>query len=174
MRKDQIGRMRDDVRALQGQRARGLRIEPVEADHDADARMADVEHRKACLSGSEPDRLFEKQMCLPVSADHLRRPDQHRRVVETVPLPFREACHEMHSPSRGKLTEPGRGRARDLLRQLARLIDRHELIAGVEQLRENQEIAGESGQPLADLVQVARDFSKDRVELKISDFHHAL
>src|SRR5207244_676432 len=171
----QVGGMGDDVRALQGQRARRLGVEPVEADHQPHPRRSDVEHGKSRVAGRKEQILLEEEVRLPVDADQSAWPHQDCRVEEPIPRPLRQAGDDMRPPLGGKLPQPLGGRAsRYFLSQGSHLINRDELITGVKQLRQDHQIAFHRRQAVRDRREVTCDVAEDRGKLEIANLHMSI
>src|SRR5438128_3387739 len=171
----QVGGMGDDVRTLQGQRARRLGVEPIEADHQPDPRRSDVEHGKSRVAGRKEQVLFEEEVRLPVDADQSAWPHQDCRIEKPISRPLRQAGDDMRPPLGGELPQPLSGRAsRNFLSQGSHLINRDELITGVKQLRQDHQIAFHRRQAVRHRREVTCDVAEDRGKLEIANLHMSI
>src|SRR6266704_5351018 len=111
-------------------------------------------------------------MRLPIHPDQSGGTDEGSRIVHGVPNPLSKTGNHMHPPGGRELQEAsGRRSSRDVFAQGHRFFARDKLVAGVEQLRQNQEVALYMRKPLAHHIQVAFHFAENRIKLEIADFH---
>ena len=97
LRRDgEVGRVRDQVGAVQRERPRHLREAEVVADLQADPaerRLPDVE---LVAGGDEAVDAEERQVRLPVGADQAVGPDEHGRVAQPVAVALEQSADGVH------------------------------------------------------------------------------
>ena len=73
--------MTNDVGPLQGQGTGRFGVVPIETNHHADLRHADIPHLKSAITRREEQGFFIKQMCFAIAAEKPGWSHDDRRVV---------------------------------------------------------------------------------------------